>query len=451
MASTPSVKPSAKMRNVGDKEFLQDSDVENELTTPKPSNKSKTLNRRPLSTSRLHDVKSSNTPIAKKTPVTTISTLGSKVFTTPTGKVVTTPSNRFTTTPTSKSTSGVKTFTPNTKSLAGMKSNASLTPNNLKNNASTPPTTPRTLDSAKGSRLPPSTKSSSNNTPINRSSLSRRNSERSSTGKNYARVSTNSNDRRSSSHLVCSPAVNTPQIYLTPENGYMRRSRDEPTSPLMFPQPAEESTAVAVGVRIRPMNKREKELPDCHNVIEVNGTQELVVNDEMGRGHSFAFDHCFWSCNPSERIYHPAFATQETVYNTIAKPLLDKALEGYNVCLFAYGQTGSGKSYTMLGDEVNGDQEGMPESAGVIPRFCQDLFQCAGQSSSTGDQSNNAHVEVQLSYIEIYNERIYDLLGCSGKNVGEKREALRVREHPQNGPYVEGVKCHPVSSFTDLQ
>lgn len=56
-----------------------------------------------------------------------------------------------------------------------------------------------------------------------------------------------------------------------------------------------------------------------------------------------------------------------------------------------------------------------------------------------------------MSYIEIYNERIYDLLGSGGGGGGERREALRVREHPDTGPYVEGVACHLVSSYESLQ
>lgn len=55
-----------------------------------------------------------------------------------------------------------------------------------------------------------------------------------------------------------------------------------------------------------------------------------------------------------------------------------------------------------------------------------------------------------MSYIEIYNERIYDLLGSGGGGC-DRREALRVREHPDTGPYVEGVACHLVSSYESLQ
>ena len=63
-------------------------------------------------------------------------------------------------------------------------------------------------------------------------------------------------------------------------------------------------------------------------------------------------------------------------------------------------------------------------------------------------------MEIEISYFEIYNERIYDLLSASsgsGGLGGDHREPLRVREHPENGPYVEGVARHLISSYDDLQ
>lgn len=77
------------------------------------------------------------------------------------------------------------------------------------------------------------------------------------------------------------------------------------------------------------------------------------------------------------------------------------------------------------------------------------LWDCLSCSSFSFQLPQN-HVEVEVSYIEIYNERIYDLLGSGGGGC-DRREALRVREHPDTGPYVEGVACHLVSSYESLQ
>lgn len=76
------------------------------------------------------------------------------------------------------------------------------------------------------------------------------------------------------------------------------------------------------------------------NILAMEG-RDVVVQCENGAVHSFNYDLCLWSGDHN----HPNFASQEHVYENVARPLLGHAYEGYNVCLFAYGQTGSGKSY----------------------------------------------------------------------------------------------------------
>lgn len=208
-----------------------------------------------------------------------------------------------------------------------------------------------------------------------------------------------------------------------------------------------ETTSVSVAVRVRPFNAREKNDGEERSILDVSGNT-ITIMHESSTNQSFTFDHCFWSCDEC----HPRYASQEDVYDTLAVPLLDKAYEGYNVCLFAYGQTGSGKSYTMLGEDALREiDSAAATSAGVIPRFCTDLIQRAQKVHARNPpqgQLPHMQVEVELSYIEIYNEHIYDLLGGTSSAGG--REALRVREDPQSGPYVEGVACHTVSSMDHL-
>lgn len=86
--------------------------------------------------------------------------------------------------------------------------------------------------------------------------------------------------------------------------------------------------------------------------------------------------------------------------------------------------------------------------AGVIPRFCQEIFQRIDQLKG------KVHVEVEVSYFEIYNEKIHDLLAISSSamlNNSHQRETLRVREHPLDGPYVVNLSTHPVSSYLSLR
>ncbi|XP_016116479.1 kinesin-like protein KIF1C [Sinocyclocheilus grahami] len=113
--------------------------------------------------------------------------------------------------------------------------------------------------------------------------------------------------------------------------------------------------------------------------------------------------------------------------------MLLHAFEGYNVCIFAYGQTGAGKSYTMMGKQEPGQQ-------GIIPQMCEDLFK---RTSENTDPDLSYSVEV--SYMEIYCERVRDLLNPKSKG------ALRVREHPIMGPYVEDLSKLAVTSYTDIR
>lgn len=101
--------------------------------------------------------------------------------------------------------------------------------------------------------------------------------------------------------------------------------------------------------------------------------------------------------------------------------------------MFAYGQTGSGKTFTMMG---------APDALGLIPRICKEMFNRMklGQKSGTG-------YKTQASYLEIYNERVRDLLGSSN-NTGH---GLRVREHRTLGPYVEDLSLHPVTNYEEIQ
>uniref|UniRef100_A0A8C8E3E6 Kinesin-like protein KIF14 n=1 Tax=Oryzias sinensis TaxID=183150 RepID=A0A8C8E3E6_9TELE len=177
-----------------------------------------------------------------------------------------------------------------------------------------------------------------------------------------------------------------------------------------------ENSAVTVAVRIRPFNPREK-AEKALQVIFTSGQDTLVQHPHSKQSFSFTYDFSFCSVDDS----NPAFASQQTVYETLAKPLLLRAFEGFNTCLFAYGQTGSGKSYTMMGFEGE---------AGVTPRFCQDLF-----SKLASLENVEVKYHVEMSYFEVYNEKIHDLLVTRDEPT-QRRMPLRVREHPVHGPYV---------------
>ncbi|XP_036603814.1 kinesin-like protein KIF1B isoform X3 [Trichosurus vulpecula] len=188
--------------------------------------------------------------------------------------------------------------------------------------------------------------------------------------------------------------------------------------------------SVKVAVRVRPFNSRETS-KESKCIIQMQGNSTSIVNPKNPKEapKSFSFDYSYWSHTSPE---DPCFASQNRVYNDIGKEMLLHAFEGYNVCIFAYGQTGAGKSYTMMGKQEE-------SQAGIIPQLCEELFE------KINDNSNEEmSYSVEVSYMEIYCERVRDLL--NPKNKGN----LRVREHPLLGPYVEDLSKLAVTSYTDI-
>ncbi|XP_027446146.2 kinesin-like protein KIF1A isoform X1 [Zalophus californianus] len=189
--------------------------------------------------------------------------------------------------------------------------------------------------------------------------------------------------------------------------------------------------SVKVAVRVRPFNSREMSR-DSKCIIQMSGSTTTIINPKQPKEtpKSFSFDYSYWSHTSPEDIN---YASQKQVYRDIGEEMLQHAFEGYNVCIFAYGQTGAGKSYTMMGKQEK-------EQQGIIPQLCEDLF------SRINDTTNdNMSYSVEVSYMEIYCERVRDLL--NPKNKGN----LRVREHPLLGPYVEDLSKLAVTSYNDIQ
>ncbi|XP_039310400.1 kinesin-like protein unc-104 isoform X13 [Solenopsis invicta] len=191
-------------------------------------------------------------------------------------------------------------------------------------------------------------------------------------------------------------------------------------------------SSVKVAVRVRPFNYREiTRQAQC--IIEMTGSTTSITNPKATPGSkeatkSFNYDYSYFSMDPNEENY----STQLMVYKDIGEEMLEHAFEGYNVCIFAYGQTGAGKSYTMMGKQEEGQE-------GIIPQICKDLFRKISYTSN-----ERLKYSVEVSYMEIYCERVRDLL--NPKNRGN----LRVREHPLYGPYVEDLSKLAVLSYEDI-
>lgn len=196
---------------------------------------------------------------------------------------------------------------------------------------------------------------------------------------------------------------------------------------------------VRVALRVRPLSKREN-AEGARIIVNVDEKIARIRNikldykpescgDTRERLLEFGFDYCYWSVDPED----PKYASQEVVFQDLGTTVLSEAIKGYNVCLFAYGQTGSGKTFTMMGT---------PASIGLTPRICEGLF-----SYNDGSPGTPSSSRIEVSFLEIYNERVRDLLHQSEQ---KKPYTLRVREHPHQGPYVQGLSQHVVTDYEQV-
>ena len=185
------------------------------------------------------------------------------------------------------------------------------------------------------------------------------------------------------------------------------------------------SSAVRVVCRVRPLNRKEAAFAAQDGILSsVQTTSDDVVTVTEGEGFDerrFRFD----------RVFGPS-STQEDVYET-CRPIVEAVMSGYNGTIFAYGQTGSGKTFSMEG-ELGGKLEG------VIPRTIGTIFQ------SIEEAVVDIEFSVQVSYIEIYLERVRDLLSSDGMS-----QNLSIKEDPATrAVYVEGAVCTYVTSPEEI-
>ncbi|XP_039341782.1 kinesin-like protein KIF3A isoform X1 [Mauremys mutica] len=190
------------------------------------------------------------------------------------------------------------------------------------------------------------------------------------------------------------------------------------------PDKPESCDNVKVVVRCRPFNEREKVM--CYkmavNVDEMRGTITVHKTDSSNEPpKTFTFDTVF---GPESK--------QLDVYNLTARPIIDSVLEGYNGTIFAYGQTGTGKTFTMEGVRA------VPELRGIIPNSFAHIF--GHIAKAEGD----TRFLVRVSYLEIYNEEVRDLLGK------DQTQRLEVKERPDVGVYIKDLSAYVVNNADDM-
>ncbi|KAI1817177.1 kinesin motor domain-containing protein [Poronia punctata] len=224
------------------------------------------------------------------------------------------------------------------------------------------------------------------------------------------------------------------------------RSRDGTLPPHMMMMRMDGGGNVRVVVRVRAFLPRELErgaeclismdpvtqMTTLHVPNDTDPANSRAKTRKVIEEKSFTFDNSFWSHDKRDSHY----AHQEDVYNSLGEDFLDHNFEGYHTCIFAYGQTGSGKSYTMMGT---------PDQPGLIPRTCEDLFQ---RIEAAQNETPNISYHVRVSYFEVYNEHVRDLLVPLVPN--QPPYYLKIRESPVEGPYVKDLTEVPVRNFREI-
>ncbi|KAL2817491.1 P-loop containing nucleoside triphosphate hydrolase protein [Aspergillus cavernicola] len=179
------------------------------------------------------------------------------------------------------------------------------------------------------------------------------------------------------------------------------------------------SNTIKVVARFRPQNKIEL-ASGGQPIVDFENEQTCSINSREASG-AFTFDRVF-----------PMDSRQDDIFSFSIAPTVDDILNGYNGTVFAYGQTGAGKSFTMMGSDID-DEVGK----GIIPRIIEQIF------ASILTSPSNIEYTVRVSYMEIYMERIRDLLVPQNDN-------LPVHEEKSRGVYVKGLLEVYVSSVQEV-
>ena len=227
-----------------------------------------------------------------------------------------------------------------------------------------------------------------------------------------------------------------------------------------------EKPIVKVAIRVRPFTVAEVQ-SGARRIISFNGNKLVIVNpnafdadpDTIAAvaaavhckewAQVFRFNHCLWSYDPDDA--EDEYVNQEGVYRTIGSEIVENALNGISASCFSYGHTSTGKTYAMFGtidpallSSTNGNSSfitsasSLSENCGIIPRVFSDIIEGLKRKDDSCKDT-----KISMSFIEIYNEKIRDLLAPTK---GSSDQELRVREHPVIGPYVEGLTKVPIES-----
>ncbi|WFD30464.1 hypothetical protein MSPP1_001485 [Malassezia sp. CBS 17886] len=214
------------------------------------------------------------------------------------------------------------------------------------------------------------------------------------------------------------------------------------------------STAVQVAVRIRPdamggvtrplpLPLRTAVAPTSGNTLQLEPGMSAPAAGARDARQSFMYD----------RVFGPA-ATQDEMYRAMVEPLVQRFLDGYNTTVFAYGQTSSGKSYTMGTSEASEAIQAdaptfdgrLDANIGIVPRAAVQILR-AIRDAQIRDTEDTMDASVQVSFLELYNEDLIDLLADDSVDA---RNQVQIRETRTGEIVWAGLRQHTARSASDV-
>lgn len=234
----------------------------------------------------------------------------------------------------------------------------------------------------------------------------------------------NPRSRLSMAFGVPIPRSSSPSVFST-------TSTSSSTTTMLNTNFRENSNDSNIHVYLRCRSRNEREIKENSNVVVStfgqNGKEVII---QTGAAPSKTKSYSF------EQVFGPE-SDQSMVFNSIAKDIIDEMLEGYNCTIFAYGQTGTGKTYTISGDisenfNTTNDDGNLSDTAGIIPRSLSYVFR---KLDGMCTETPNVEYSIKVSYIEIYNEELRDLL-----NYNEDPKKLKIYGDNNNQITISGVE-----------
>ncbi|KAI9247135.1 hypothetical protein BDA99DRAFT_542985 [Phascolomyces articulosus] len=198
------------------------------------------------------------------------------------------------------------------------------------------------------------------------------------------------------------------------------------------------TTAVRVALRVRPLTQKEMMCNSAETISFIPKEPQIYIGNE----HSFTYDYVF-----------DTKSQQQHIYSSSVQPLVEKYVDGFNATILAYGQTGSGKTYSM-GTAIDGNTDSN-DHQGIVPRFIRDLYE---RLEAKKTKTSHYNYQVLVSFLELYNEDLVDLLNIQQKQQQRQRTHsgtsttcdISIREDIHGNIYWSGVREESCSSPEEL-